>query len=125
MDFSTWPSVAVFLGPPVFEVALGVVLTAFVVEAVGELVADGGAGVAVVRGVIGLWIVEGWLEDSRGKVHVVHLRVVVGVDGGRSHVPLGAIDGLAYFGPLAGVFEARGTEGVAEVVIGLDLKLGV
>ena len=40
----------VFGGPPVVEVALGVELAAFVVEAVGELVADDGADVAVVDG---------------------------------------------------------------------------
>ena len=40
----------VFGSPPVVEVALGVELAAFVVEAVGELVADDGADVAVVDG---------------------------------------------------------------------------
>src|SRR6266851_9821249 len=42
----------VVLRPPVLEVALGVELAALVVEGVGELVADGGAGVAVVGGVV-------------------------------------------------------------------------
>src|SRR5216683_1301115 len=73
----------VVLRPPVLEVALGVELAALVVKGVGELVADGGAGVAVVGGVVDAGVVEGRLEDSGGKVDVVHLRVVVGVDGRR------------------------------------------
>ena len=48
-------------GSPVVEVALGVELAALVVESVGELVADDGADVAVVDGVILGAVVEGRL----------------------------------------------------------------
>jgi hypothetical protein len=47
-------SFRVLLGPPVLQVALGVELAAFVVEGVGQFVADGAAGVAVVRRVVHL-----------------------------------------------------------------------
>ena len=69
------------------EVAVGVELAAFVVEAVGEFVADDGADVAVVDGVVGFGVVEGGLQDAGGEVDVVHAGVVVGVDGGRASCP--------------------------------------
>ena len=48
----------VLLGPPVFQIALGVVLAAFIVEAVRQLMSDGRAGIAVVGRGIHLGIVE-------------------------------------------------------------------
>src|ERR1700733_5611330 len=101
----------VFLGPPVLEVAFGVELAALIVEGVGKLVADGSAGVAVVGGVVGTGIVKGRLQYSSGKVDVVHLRVEVGIDGGRRHAPFVAVDGLADLRPSARDLEAAGTGG--------------
>ena len=71
----------ILLGPPILEIAFRVELAAFVVEAVSELVADSRAGVAVVGRVVLFGVVERGLEDAGGKVDVVHLGVVVGVDG--------------------------------------------
>ena len=100
----------VFGGPPVVEVALGVELAALVVEAVGEFVADDGADVAVVDGVVLGAVVEGRLQDSGGEVDVVHAGVVVGVDGGRGHLPLLLVDGLADLVELAVVLEGVGAD---------------
>ena len=111
--------------PPVAEVALAVELAALVVEAVGELVADDGADVAVVDGVILFGVVEGGLEDASGEVDVVHAGVVVGVDGGRGHAPLAAVDGLADFGKLAVVFKGVGPLEIAGGVVWLDGEGGV
>ena len=98
-------SFRVFRSPPVAQVALRVELAAFVVEAVGQFVSDGAAGVAVVGGVVRLGIEERRLQNAGGEVDVVHLRIVVGVDGGRSHAPLAAVHGLADLGQLAVEFE--------------------
>src|ERR1700741_4038551 len=81
----------VCFGPPIFQVPLGVELAAFVVEAVGEFVADGAAGVAVVGGVVHLGVIQRRLKDTGGEVDVVHLRIVVGVYRGGRDVPLAAI----------------------------------
>ena len=43
-------------GPPVAQIAVRVELAAFVVEAVGQFMSDGGAGVAIVGGIVGLGI---------------------------------------------------------------------
>ena len=102
------------------QVALGVELAALVVEAVGQLVADGGAGIAVVGRVVQLRIVERRLQYAGREVDVVHLRVVVGVDRGRRHLPLAAIHRLADFGELAPVFEGVAARGVARIVVGCD-----
>ncbi len=104
---------------------MAVELAAFVVEAVGEFVADDGADVAVVDGDVLGGVVEGLLQDAGGEVDVVHAGVVVGVDGGRGHVPLAAVDGLADFVELAVVLEGVGAELVAERVVGLDGERGV
>jgi len=51
-------------GPPVFEIALAVELAAFIVEAMGEFVANGGAGISVVGCVVFPGIVERRLKAS-------------------------------------------------------------
>ena len=72
----------ILFGPPIFEVALGVKLAAFVVEAVGKLVSDGAAGVSVVRCIVCFAVVNWRLQNPCREVDVVHLRVVVGVHRG-------------------------------------------
>ena len=97
----------------------------FVVEGVGELVADGGAGVAVVGRVVELRVVERRLQHAGREVDVVHLRVEVGVDGRRRHAPLVRSTGLP------SLFHSRASSkrdariDVAEVVVRLDLERGV
>ena len=81
--------------PPVVQVALGVELAAFVVEAVRQLVADHHADAAEVDGVVSAVVEERRLQNAGREVDVVHLRVVVGVDRGRRHVPLAAVHRLA------------------------------
>ena len=93
--------VGVLLGPPVLQIALGVELAAFVVEAVGQFVADGAAGVAVVRRVVHLRIEERRLQHAGREVDVVHLRVVVGVHGRRRHAPFAAVDAACRSWPAA------------------------
>jgi hypothetical protein len=56
------------LGPPVFQISVGVELPALIVEAVRQFMTDGCAGVAVVRRIIQLGIVERRLQDSGGKL---------------------------------------------------------
>jgi len=51
--------VAVVFGPPVPQVSFRVVLAAFVIEAMGQLVPDCAASVSVIRSVVHLGVVEG------------------------------------------------------------------
>src|SRR5207247_9703197 len=57
--------------PPVAEIALGVKLAAFIVEAVSQFVPDGAASVTVIRCVIGSSAEQRWLQCSRRKIDVV------------------------------------------------------
>src|SRR6266404_4305868 len=107
---------AVGFGPPGFQIAFGVELAAFVVEAVGEFVADGAAGVAVIWRVVDFGIVKRGLENSGGKIDVVHLRIVVGVNGGGRDLPLAVIDWLADFADVAAGFKSGGALNVAEKI---------
>src|SRR3984885_11521322 len=81
--------------PPLAQIAIAVILATLVVKAVRQLMADGAAGVTVVGRVVPLWIIEGRGQTARRKIDVIQRRVVVGIDGGRGHLPLAAIDRLA------------------------------
>ena len=59
---------AILRRPPVAQIALGIELAAFVVEAVRQFVANGGAGVAVVRGVVRAGIKRGGCRMPAGKL---------------------------------------------------------
>ena len=61
--------------PPVMQVAVGIVLTALVVEAVGHLVTNHHTDGTVVEGGVGLRIEERTLQDAGGK----HISLVVGL----------------------------------------------
>ena len=117
--------IGVFLGPPVFQIPLGIELAAFVVEAVGQLVADGGAGIAVVRSVVQFGVVERRLQNTSGEIDVVHLRIEVGIDGGRRHAPFAAVHGLPDFVQLAMSFELGGAQVVTIKIIGHNFHRAV
>src|SRR5258708_15991236 len=94
-----------------FGICVGVELAVFVVEAVGEFVADGAGGVAVVGGVVHFRIVERGLKHSGGEVDVVHLRIEIGVDRGGGDVPLAVIHRLANFVDVAAGVSPGGARG--------------
>src|ERR1043166_10285541 len=56
------------------------------------------------------------------KIDVVHLRIVVGVHGGRRHEPFEPVNGLADFVELPLEFERIGAESVTHRVVTLDRK---
>ena len=86
---------------------------------------DGAAGIAVVRGSIRFRIERGRLQDAGWKVDVIHLRIVVGVHGGRSHGPLAPVNGLADFRELPVEFELSCPVHIAQLVAAHDLKFAV
>ena len=87
--------------------------------------ADGGSRVAEVGGVVHFRIVKWRLQDARGEVDIVHLGVVIGVDGGRRHAPFAAIDRLADFAELALRFEDMRAFDVAEIVVAANFDRAV
>src|SRR3954469_13764471 len=91
----------------------------------GEFVSNGSAGVSVIGSGVRVEIEGGWLEHAGGEVDVIHLRVVIGVNRWRTHIPLAAIDGLADLCQLTIEFEAPCALEVAEIVSANDLQLAV
>ncbi len=83
----------------------------------GEFVADGAAGVAVVGGVVHLRIVEWRLQHTGREVDVVHLRIEVGVHGRSGDVPLAVVDGFADFVDVAAALELMGAFDVAGEIV--------
>ena len=105
--------------PPVVKIAFVIELTALIVEAVRQFVAYGRAGVAEVGGFIHLRIEQRRLQHAGREINVVHLRVVISIDSGRRHHPLGAIYGLPDFVELAVRFEDDGAlKAAIEIVAG-------
>jgi len=115
----------VFVGPPIFEIAVDVELAALIIEVVCEFMADDCAFCAIVDDVISRGIEEDGLEDARGEVDGVGLRIFVGVDGGRRHKPLGFVEWMADEGKLAMEFEGGGVLDVAWVAVADDDEGGV
>src|SRR5204863_5190741 len=106
------------------QVAVGVELAALVVEAVRHLVADrAAAGRAEVDGGVEGGAEERRLELAGGQGDLVERGIVVGVDGGRRHAPVEAVDGLADLGELAGELEAAGGADVAGEVGAPELEV--
>src|SRR5215472_134856 len=95
------------LGPPIAQVALRVELASLVVKPVDDFVADDRADRTVIYGIALLWIEEGRLEDAGGKIDGVGLWIFVGVDGGRGHTPLSAVERRADFVDPAQEFKSR------------------
>ena len=112
---------AIFLGPPVAQIAFGVKLASLIVKAVRQFMANGAAGVAVIGSIIHLGIVERRLQNARGKVDVIHLRIVVSIHRGRSHAPLAAIQWFSDLCQLASRLKHGGAMHVAHKIIALDL----
>ena len=106
----------VAFGPPIEQVSVLVELAALVIEAVGQLVADGRTHVAVVGRVVFFAAEKRRLQIAGGKIHVVHLRVIVGVHGGRRHLPLALVHRLADLGQIARDLELVGAHLVAQSV---------
>ena len=104
---------------------MGIELAAFVVEAMREFVADGASGIAVVRRGIGFRIKQRRLQHAGGEIDVIHLRIVVGVHGRRSHVPLTVIHGLANLRQLPVEFEHPSPQHIAHLIDTNDFELAV
>src|SRR5579862_1497352 len=101
--------------PPILQVAMTIEFRALVVEAVSHFMADDRAYAAVVDGVISVEIEEGGLEDPSGEYDFVQGRIVVGVDGRRSHVPFVTVNGLADLGDVARKLERIATKDIFHI----------
>ena len=53
-----------------------------------------------VHGIVHRFIEERRLQNARGEVDIVHLRIVIGVNGRRRHRPFQPVHGLPDFGEL-------------------------
>src|SRR5579883_2136379 len=115
----------VCFGPPVAKISFGVELAALIVEAMGQLMADDRANCAVIYGVVHFVVIKRRLKNSGGEIHVVFLSVVIGVDGGLGHLPIGLVHRFADFSKLPRQFEGAGAGGVSIKVVAGNLDAGV
>src|SRR6266542_2345621 len=95
----------IILRPPHYQVSVRVELRARVVEAMRHFVTNDGADTAIVERVVRLRIVEGRLQNSRGKNDLVHRRIVISIHCRRRHSPLSLIDRLANLAQIASELE--------------------
>ena len=114
------------LGPPVGEVAIGVVEPAPVIEAVRDLVADDHADAAVVDRVVERRVEERRLEDGGEEHDLVGGGLEVGVDHLRGQVgELVAVDLLADPAELPPGLERAGAADVLKVAVPPDGERGI
>src|SRR5947208_9255558 len=106
----------VALGPPVLQPPAGVEQRTLIVEAVADLVADDGAGGAVVHDGVALRVEVRRLQHRGRKVERIHRREIYRIDQLRIHDPLGAIDRGAELGEVVVQLEQLGALRVAERV---------
>ena len=104
------------------QIALFIELAALIVEAVGDLVPNHGAFSAKVGGIVRITAEEWRLQDAGGKINGVELGIVIGVDGGRSHGPVIAVNGLADFLQPAVELKGGGVVNVFQIRIRLDFQ---
>ncbi len=83
--------------------------------------ANGTAGIAIVRSVVHPGVIERRLENARGEVDVVHLRIEVGIHGGRRHAPFSMVHRLADLVEVAMALELAGALNIAQVIAARDL----
>src|SRR5258708_19389053 len=102
----------VFRRPPILKIAARIELRALIVEAVSDFVADNRPDAAIVVRIVTLGIVERRLQYSGRENDFVKLRVVVGVDSGRSFAPLAAVNRFPNLSQVATVFKLAGTKHV-------------
>ena len=115
----------ILFGPPVGEVAVFVVVTALVVEAVGHLVADNHADGTVVGGIIRVHVEERRLQDAGREAYLVGGGVIIGVHRLRGHLPFGRIDFLADFAHVVSHIETAGVHHVGVVALRADRQCTV
>ena len=112
-------------GPPVAQRALGIILAALIVETMADFMADDGADAAVIDGRISLGIKKRRLQDGGGEHHLVHWRVVIGVDHCWCHEPFAAIERRAQFGEITIIIKAIGAIGIANCIARHNLHPGI
>src|SRR2546430_14302341 len=94
----------VFRRPPIRELAFRIKFGAATVEAVADLMPNGGAGSTVGGRGVSVRIEKWWLQNCSGKVESVLERKIDGIDRLRSHPPFSAIDWSTELGELVFVF---------------------
>src|SRR5438552_18632977 len=90
--------------PPVGELAFGIEFRAGIVEAMADLVPDGGADRTIVGSRIGLGIEEGRLQNGSGEIEAVLEWEIQRVDRLGSYPPFVAVYRLTQLGELMVIF---------------------
>ena len=87
--------------PPVSKATVGVEKRPLVIEAMTDLVADRGAGIAKIERRRTMRVKQGRLQNARRKIQRIHRRQIDRIDGLRGHDPFGTIDRFAQLGELS------------------------
>src|SRR5579883_242894 len=83
------------LTPPILEITLSIILRSVIVEAVSHFMADNSTDRTVVKSFISREIEERRLKNAGREDDLIHRRIVIRVDGRRSHAPFSTVNWLA------------------------------
>src|SRR5205807_6950734 len=112
-------------GPPIAEIPLGIELAPFIIEAVGQFMANHQADGAKIDCIVHTAVEKGWLQDAGGEDDLIMLWVVESIYGGRRDVPLGFVYRFSDLHELPMDLKLVGPCKVAGKVIAYDVELAV
>ncbi len=81
--------------PPVLQITGSIILATLIIETVSHLMTYHYTDSTIVERLVGLGVKERILEDTSREADFVGGRIVVGIHGLRSHVPLVSVDWLS------------------------------
>ena len=111
--------------PPVVQVAVLIIVTALVVEAMGHLMSNDNTDSTIVESIVGIHVEEGFLQNTCREANLVGGGVIVSVNRLGSHAPLGLVDRLVNLGNHVGNVELIAPDHIGEVAVFLDFKPAV
>src|ERR1041385_5085018 len=96
---------------------MAIKLFSLIIKPVRNFVTNYTAFCAVIDGVVLLRIKERRLKNAGREIDGVGLRIIVGVDGGRRHLPFLAVQGFADFLELPVELELRAAMEILEIAV--------
>ena len=114
------------LGPPIVHIPVFVEKASLVVETVGHLVRNHHSDGSVIHSVISIGIIERRLQYACREADFVGGRIVIGIDGLRTHSPLAPVHRLAQFGQIVGHIPAGSGNTVLIIAqLRVDFQAGI
>ena len=112
----------IFFRPPVFQISVFVILTSLVIKSMCHFMTDNNSDSTVIHCIISIHIKEWRLQDSCREADLIGCRVVISINGLRSHQPFILIYWFAGFGNHLGIPPFIGTFDICPIRIVFNIQ---